>query len=257
MTLLLDSPDAPLETGLFTYKLVAYAGEGWESQTPTNMRIFQYPIAMTIKFQHQFDRIVLVGYTDEHSVRANDFMRRQHLDVGRAKLRCQLSCERVAGVRSRNWKYVTGEDMLDAYWQMLCAGCKSETFNTVRQEFLSFDEAMKSLSVFHKVNLSSSSLLVTFMFYYDYIQRFIFPFFSITPQLEWNGFSDRMVFAMGRPMVRSSEGYVGLVPATAQPDQCGAVGGWYGTVHSQKGRHHASIGRRSIHSRHYERGSIR
>ena len=51
MTLLLDSPDAPLETGLFTYKLVAYAGEGWESQTPTNMRI--YPIAMTFKFQQR------------------------------------------------------------------------------------------------------------------------------------------------------------------------------------------------------------
>ena len=51
----LDSPDAPLETGLFTYKLVAYAGEGWESQAsipPTNMRIFQYPNAMATEFQH-------------------------------------------------------------------------------------------------------------------------------------------------------------------------------------------------------------
>ena len=51
MTLLLDSPDAPLETGLFTYKFVAYAGEGWESHTPTNMRIFQYPNTMATKFQ--------------------------------------------------------------------------------------------------------------------------------------------------------------------------------------------------------------
>ena len=40
--MLLDSPDAPLETGLFTYKLVAYAGEGWESQAsipPPNAHI--------------------------------------------------------------------------------------------------------------------------------------------------------------------------------------------------------------------------
>ena len=34
MRKLLDSPDAPLETGLFTCKFVAYAGEGWESQAP-------------------------------------------------------------------------------------------------------------------------------------------------------------------------------------------------------------------------------
>ena len=54
MRMLLDSPDAPLETGLFTYKLVAYAGEGWESQAPiphTNMR---HPNAMT-KFQQRGD----------------------------------------------------------------------------------------------------------------------------------------------------------------------------------------------------------
>ena len=168
----------------------------------------------------QFDRITLVGYADEHSVKANSFTRRQYLEIGRIKLRWQLSCERVAGVRSKNQRYVTGEDILDAYWQTLCAGCTLETFNTVRQEFLSFDEAMKTLSVLHKVNLSSSSLVITFMFYCYYIQRFYFPHFGITPPLDWKGFSDRMVFAMGRRMARTSEGYIGLVPATTRPGDC-------------------------------------
>ena len=142
----------------------------------------------------QLDRIIVVGYADKHSI---DFTKRQYLDIGRAKLLWQLSCERVAGVRSKKQNYVTGEDVLDAYWQTLCAGCTLETFNTVRQEFLSFDEAMKSLPVLHKSNLSSSFLMIIFIMYCFFVQRFIFPRFGIRPPVEWEGFSDRMVFAMG------------------------------------------------------------
>lgn len=145
----------------------------------------------------QLDRIIVVGYADKHSIAAADFTKRQSLDIGRAKLLWQLSCERVAGVRSKKQNYVTGEDMLDAYWQTLCAGCTLETFNTVRQEVFSFDEAMKSLIVQHKPNLSSSFLMITFIMYCFFVQRFIFPRFGIRPPVEWEGFSDRMVFAMG------------------------------------------------------------
>ena len=45
MRKLLDSPDAPLETGPFTYKLVAYAGEGWESQAYPPHQHAHIPIA--------------------------------------------------------------------------------------------------------------------------------------------------------------------------------------------------------------------
>ncbi|KAF6222196.1 hypothetical protein HO133_001282 [Letharia lupina] len=128
----------------------------------------------------QLDRIIVVGYADKHSIAATDFTKRQYLDIGRAKLLWQLSCERVAGVRSKKQNYVTGEDMFDAYWQTLCAGCTLETFNT----------------------------------------RFIFPRFGIRPPVEWKGFSDRMVFAMGKCMARTSKGSIGLVPATTQPGDC-------------------------------------
>ena len=168
----------------------------------------------------QLDRIIVVGYADKHSISATDFTKRQYLDIGRAKLLWQLSCERVAGVRSKKQNHVTGEDMFDAYWQTLCEGCTLETFNTVRQEFLSFDEAMKSLIVLHKSNLSSSFLIITFIVYCFFVQRFIFPRFGIRPPVEWEGFSDRMVFAMGKCMARTSKGSIGLVPATTQPGDC-------------------------------------
>lgn len=47
----------PWKQACLTYKFVAYAGEGWESQAPaphTNMRIYQYPNAMAFKFQHVY-----------------------------------------------------------------------------------------------------------------------------------------------------------------------------------------------------------
>lgn len=168
----------------------------------------------------KFDCIIVLGYADEHSVTANNFTKRQWFEIGPKKLFWQLSCERVVGVRSKKQKYATSEDILDVYWQTLCAGCTLETFNAIRQEFLSFDEAMKSLSLLHKANLSSSFLMVTFFMYCFLIQRIFSLRFGIESLIRWDGFSDRMVFGMGRRMARTSKGYIGLVPATTQPGDC-------------------------------------
>ena len=168
----------------------------------------------------QFDRIIDVGYADKTNIHVTAIKKRQNLKPGRVKLLSLLSCERVAHLRSEKRTYVTGEDILNVYWQTLCAGCTLEAFDTVREEFLSFDGAMKSLSVLHKLHLSSSSLVMRFAMYSYFFQEVVFPYFGIKPPLRWQGFDDRMVFRMGRRMARTSKGYIGLVPVLAKPGDC-------------------------------------
>ena len=165
----------------------------------------------------QFDRIIDVGYADKTNIHVTAISKRQNLKPGRVKLLSLLSCERVARLRSEKRTYVTGEDILNVYWQTLCAGCTPEAFNTVREEFLSFDGVMKSLSVLHKLHLSSSSLVLRFAMYSYFFQEVVFPKFGIKPPLKWHGFDDRMVFRMGRRMARTSKGYIGLVPIKTKP----------------------------------------
>ena len=108
-------------------------------------------------------------------------------------------------IRSKKQTYVTGEDILDVYWQTLCAGCTLEASDTVREEFLSFDRAMKSLSVLQKLHLSSSFLVMEFAMYSYFFQEFGFPYFGIKAPLKWQGFEDRTVFRMGRRMAKTSD----------------------------------------------------
>ena len=110
--------------------------------------------------------------------------------------------------------------MLDVYWQTICAGCTLKDFNIVREEFLSFHKAMASLSILHKFHLSSSSPIIMFLMLCFFIQNFIFPYFGLRSRIIWHGFTDRMVFKMGRRMARTSKGYIGLVPATSRPGDC-------------------------------------
>ena len=166
----------------------------------------------------QFDRIITLGYADKQSMNATAITRRQYLGGGSVKLLWQLSCERVADVRSQK-KYVTGEDMLDAHCQTLCAGCTSEAFDAIREEFRSLDEAMKMPSVLHKVHLSSLPLVIMFFMCCLFTQNLVSFRFGVKPPIRF-GFTDRMLFGFGRRMARTSKGYIGLVPATAQQGDC-------------------------------------
>lgn len=170
----------------------------------------------------RFDRIIDVGYADETNINVTAITHRQNLQPKSVRLFWLLSCEQIAGVRSKKQKqkYNTGEDILDVYWQTLCAGCTLEDFNTIREEFLSFDAVMKILSFLHKLHLSSSFLIVKFMMFSFMFQKFVFPYFGIKPPMEYDGFDQRVVFGMGRRMARISEGYIGLVPARTQPGEC-------------------------------------
>ena len=165
----------------------------------------------------RFDSIIDV---DETNINVTTIAKRRNNKPKCILLLSLLSCERISGVRSKKQTYVTGEHKLDVYWQTLCAGCTFEAFNTVREEFLSFDRAMKSLSVLHKLHLSSSFLVMELAVYSFFFQEVVFPYFGIKPPLKWQGFEDRMVFRMGRRMARTSEGYIGLVPAKTQPGDC-------------------------------------
>ena len=51
---MLDSPDAPLETGLFTYKFVAYTGEGWELQASISPHQHAH-ISISDRYGHIFN----------------------------------------------------------------------------------------------------------------------------------------------------------------------------------------------------------
>lgn len=168
----------------------------------------------------QLDRIIDVGYADETNINATAIAKRRNNKPKCVLLLSLLGCERVSGVRSKKQTYVTGEDILDVYWQTLCAGCTLDAFNTVREEFLSFDRAMKSLSVLHRVHLSSSFLVMELVMYSFFFQEVVFSYFGIKPPLKWQGFEDRMVFRMGRRMARTSDGYIGLVPAKTKVGDC-------------------------------------
>ena len=161
----------------------------------------------------RFDSIIDVGYADETNINVTTIAKRRNNKPKCILLLSLLSCERISGVRSKKQTYVTGEDILDIYWQTLCAGCTFEAFNTIREEFLSFDRAMKSLSVLHKLHLSSSLLVMELAMYSYFFQEVVFPYFGIKPSLKWQGFEDRMVFRMGRRKAKTLDGYIGLVPA--------------------------------------------
>lgn len=169
---------------------------------------------------HYFDRIVAVGYADKQSMKSTAFTRRQYIEGGHAYLLWQLSCDRIAGVCCKGKRYVTDEDIIDAYWQTICAGCILEDFNMVREEFLSFYKAMKPLQILHKVHLSSSSPMIMFIMLSFFVQNFLFPHFGIKSPIKWQGFTDRTVFTWGRRMARTSQGYIGLVPATTKLGDC-------------------------------------
>ena len=163
------------------------------------------------------DRVADVGYADETNINVTTITHRQNLKPKTVRLFWLLSCERIARVRFKKQTYITGEDMLDVYWQTLCAGCTPEDFSTIRTEFLSFDAVMKILSFLHKLHLSSSLRVVKFMMFSFMFQKFIFPYFGIKPPMQYDGFDPRVVFGMGRRMARTSEGYIGLVPAKTRP----------------------------------------
>lgn len=168
----------------------------------------------------RFDRIIDIGYADETNIRVTAISHRQNLKPKSIRLFWLLSCERITGVRFRKQKYITGEDILDVYWQTLCAGCTLENFDIIRKEFLSFDAVMKILSFLHTLHLSSSFRVLEFMMFCFMFQKFVFPYFGIKPPMQYHGFDQRIVFGMGRRMARTSEGYIGLVPARTQPGDC-------------------------------------
>ena len=164
----------------------------------------------------RFDSIIDVGYADETNIRVTAITHRQNLEPKSVRLFWLLSCERIARVRSKRQRYITGEDILDVYWQTLCAGCISDNFSTIKQEFISFDAVMKILSFLHKLHLSSSFRIVEFMMFCFMFQKFVFPSFGIKPPMQYDGFDQRVVFGMGRRMAMTSAGYIGLVPASTQ-----------------------------------------
>ena len=165
----------------------------------------------------RFDRIIDVGYADETNIRVTAITHRQNLKPKGVKLFWLLSCERIARVREKRQTYITGEDILDVYWQTLCVGCTLDNFSTIRKEFISFDAVMRTLSNLHKLYLSSSLRVVEFMVFCFMFQKSVFPYLGIKPPMQIDGFDQRVVFGMGRRMARTSRGYIGLVPARTQP----------------------------------------
>jgi Heterokaryon incompatibility protein (HET) len=129
--------------------------------------------------------------------------------------------EHVSGARSRS-KYVTGENMLDVYWQTLIGGCPSAQYEELRGQFLDFDRTTKRFRLFHWVGLqkhrktyiAASYVMLTVSAMSDVTRK------RLSSPLSggygtWE-FAARMAMAVRqRRMMKTQKGFVGLVAGEA------------------------------------------
>lgn len=124
--------------------------------------------------------------------------------------------EHVSGARSR-FKYVTGENMLDVYWQTLIGGCPSTEYEELRGQFLEFDRTIKLFRMLHWVGLqkyrkayiAASCVMLTVSAMSDVTRGR--PSSPLSGGYATWGFATRMAMAVRqRRMIKTQKGFVGL-----------------------------------------------
>jgi Heterokaryon incompatibility protein (HET) len=129
--------------------------------------------------------------------------------------------EHVSGARSWS-KYLTGESMMDVYWQTLVGGCPARKHEELRGQFHDFDRTTKRFRMLHWVGLqkyrktyiAASYVMLSISAMSDGFRR------RLTSPLSggyatW-GFAARMAMAVRqRRMIRTQKGFVGLASGEA------------------------------------------
>lgn len=130
--------------------------------------------------------------------------------------------EHISGARSWS-KYITGEKMLDAYWQTLVAGCSRDQYDKLQKQFHLFDKTTKRFRMLHWVGLqhykrsyiaASFAILVVSMFSDMIYKSFASPLSGGYATWEFSRKMERAV--TGRRMVKTEKGYIGLATGDTQ-----------------------------------------
>jgi hypothetical protein len=123
--------------------------------------------------------------------------------------------ERVCKVRS-GYKYLrTGEDIIDAYWQTLCAGKMPRGFEVTKAEYTAWERSARKparfvlTSKFLKFTHSILSIPVILL-------SGVALVISGMPLKEIMSFRSKMTVATQRRMVRTKQGLIGLMPELAR-----------------------------------------
>ncbi len=117
---------------------------------------------------------------------------------------------------------MTGEKMLDVYWQTLIGGRLSQNYQELQSEFLEFDRTTKYFRMLHtlglrkyrKTYIAASSVMLTVSAMSDaFHKRLSSPLSG--GYASW-GFASKMAMAVPqRRMIRTKRGYVGLASGEA------------------------------------------
>jgi hypothetical protein len=144
--------------------------------------------------------------------------------------------------------YVTGEDMLDVYWQTLILGMKNESFEEQRRQFLAFNVGDKQLGILARLPIDYRNPWFKPLFF---LGDFSFESLSKAFRREASDvhFSTKLVTVVGRKMVRSKRGFLGMATGAVRPGDRIALfeGGRTPLVIRQCGSQYQLVGDAYVH----------
>ena len=175
------------------------------------------------------DEVVACGPTLEYMSHGLESLRKVHQKFSKDMegVAVLYKWEKIAGARSAE-AYITGESMLDAYWQTLCAGLTVEAgFEVSKQRFDFWDDWRKYS------RWEGWLLLDVLCLDYSNWPYKVLSFLggliiglSRTGQPQEITFLAMMICSLGRKMVRTRKGYIGLTSHLVQVgDQVGLFSG--------------------------------
>lgn len=159
---------------------------------------------------HVFDQIILVGRTCQafplpQSLKEVWVTVKSYFD----HQRLLAEWEDIANARSRA-KYVTGEEILDAYWQTMIAGniTEREGYPAARKKLQQWDRVARPPSLLYKLHL-------------DFLQVFYVLFllilsFVVLRRPVAEAILGRFAIVTDRRLVRTKKGYLGLASCSTE-----------------------------------------
>jgi hypothetical protein len=165
---------------------------------------------------HVFDDIAEVGHVIE-----------PYAEVRWAKAIARLPAyhgifdnwEQVAQARSKT-KYVTGDDILDAYWQTLCAGYTPDGFAVAKNNFRVWDRVIrKRVRYLRKLDPQAFPSLVHILSFL-LVVPIVMSIVKLGGVEKLKNFPKMMGASMHRRLFRTTKGYIGLSPRLARKGDC-------------------------------------
>lgn len=164
------------------------------------------------------DTIIAAGATNTNPNSESTFLGRPRpWEQSLQKLAIMKQWEGVAAVHTRsNGKYVTGEDMLDAYWQTMCAWYMPSGYSRTRHDFYALRRFFRILLPFTFLARIVPQSWLPYL--YDMGVKRIIRMVEIFSGIDLRKHpEDPFPLCGSRRMVRTKDGRIGLAPKYAMP----------------------------------------